>query len=151
MYDNKFVSDVFEGLSENGIIENAYSFDIAKVDEKSIGTDMGAVPVKLLIDFSGDITNEDIQEQITKFCLRKRRVTFYVSYGKRSLKKGSDKEDPEYDVTYSDPVELETIMFNSPEINWDVFPIFSQHPLALKSLIQVCTAQQLKNLFPLQN
>ena len=137
-YDKDYVSSVLKNLGPS----NRYSFGVSKFDEKTPGGDWNDPPVRVLIDFASDITNEDKQEQIARYSVFNRKVDFFLS-------KAVKQEDGV--IVYSDPIEIGSIPFNSTNFSWDSYDIIKQHPIALKDLIETTVAYHLKNLFPPQN
>ena len=51
----------------------------------------------------------------------------------------------------SEPYSVGGANINSLDSSWDAFPVFTEHPLSLKMLSEICTAHHLKNLLPLQS
>jgi hypothetical protein len=144
MYGLDFVNESIQSLGT----PNEYCFDISRDDGKE-GNDFNNPPVRVLIDFSSDFTNKDLQEQITKYSLNRRSVSIFVIPKDRVIIKNKDGEDEESFKKLA-PVLIGSVSFNTIDSPWDVYPILQEHPLAVSALIDVCTAYHLKNLLPLQ-
>ena len=138
MYDRDFIVNTFTNLGP----PNEYSFDVQKLEERTLGGDWNSPPVRVLINFATDISNEEKQEEIARYSVLNRKIDFYVRTNKKNLEGISE---------LSEPTHIGTIQFNSTSFAWDDYELIRNHPLALKSLIETITAYHLKNLFPSQS
>ena len=151
MVGPKFAEEILDKLGA----PNSYYFEITKADgtvspNGSEGIDIAEPPVKVQIDFVTDFTNDDLREEITRYCLMNRVVKIFCAKKKKVISKDKDDKDI---ITYEElePIEVGSIVINQLNISWDMLPVFKQHPLSLKGLIDICTSQILGNLLPSQN
>ena len=167
MVGSKYVNERIENLGP----PNAYYFEITKSDGTQSpgvepGLDIAEPPVKIQIDYVVDFTNEDRKEEITRYSLQNRVVKIFCATQQKIVTKVTKKENeidvPDIDeitgkqkkvISYkeNEPVEIGSFVVNSLNINWDIFEVLKKNPLALKGIIDVCTAYHLGNLLPSQN
>jgi len=154
MVGSKYVNERIENLGP----PNAYYFEITKSDGTQSpgiepGLDIAEPPVKIQIDYAVDFTNEDRKEEITKYSLQNRVVKIFCGTQQKIVTKVKKEEKEEEVISYkeNEPVEIGSFVVNSLNINWDIFEVLKKNPLALKGIIDVCTAYHLGNLLPSQN
>lgn len=152
MYGVDFINQVMENLGQP--VE--YIFNISRMDGRE-GNEFANPPVRVIIDFSTDFTNPDMQDTVTRHSIYNRKVDIYyypknkiVNIVKKEVE-GEQKDIEEITWERLEPVLIGSFNFNVIDSPWDAFPILTQQPLALKALIEVCTSYHLKNLFPSQN
>jgi len=154
MVGSKYVNERIENLGP----PNAYYFEITKSDGTQSpgiepGLDIAEPPVKIQIDYAVDFTNEDRKEEITRYSLQNRVVKIFCGTQQKIVTKFNKEEKEEEVISYkeNEPVEIGSFVVNSLNINWDIFEVLKKNPLALKGIIDVCTAYHLGNLLPSQN
>jgi len=131
-YGQQFVTDVFESFDKDGIKPVKYVFNIKKTSETQSGEDFSKVPVKIQIDFASDFTNEELQDKVARYSIINRIVEVFIQdeTGKTNL--------------------IGQFRLDVLETPWDFIEVIAENPFALKTLIEVCSANVLKKLFPLQ-
>ncbi len=139
---------------------NEYYFEVVKSDGTTSqngdnGLDLAEPPVKILIDFAVDFNNEERKEEITRYSLQNRVVKVFMATKKKVETEVSkvDSDEKEKVISYveNEPVEIGSFVINSLNVNWDLYDTLKKNPLALKGLIDICTAYHLGNLLPSQN
>ena len=145
MVGPKFVTEKLNNVGPS----NSYYFEITKSDGTGAGSndgmDLAEPPVKVLIDFAQDFTNPELQELVTKYSLQNRMVNIFCATHKKII------SDDKVSYEENDPVEIGSFVVNSLNVNWDLYSVLKQHPLALKGLMDICMAHHLGNLLPSQN
>jgi hypothetical protein len=147
-FDSKYASKTTSQLG----LPNSYSFKIEPVNGAT--NELGNPPVLMLVDFSTRYEDRDMQEQITRYSLHNRRVEIFCQENVLVKNPDYNKEDigsKEYIVEQSEKVSIGSFIMNQIDVQWDSVTVLCEHPLAMKALIDNCTAYHLKNLFPSQS
>ena len=114
-YDKGYSDQILDELIAGEFKRPEYLFDIQP--------DFGRVPVLDVIRFVSDFNNRELQDKITRYCIKEKVVTLKVDGAQ--VGSGFQMTD-----------------MNAP---WDLFPEFQEHPLALEVLFEICGARVLKN------
>jgi hypothetical protein len=131
-YGQEFVTDVFESFDKYGAKPIKYVFNVSKLSDKQLGDDFSKVPVKIQIDFATDFTDEKLQDLVTRYSVLNRIVEVFT-------------QDDAGATNLVGQFRLDVL-----DMDWDLIDVISEHPFALRTLIEVCSANTLKKLFPLQ-
>jgi len=114
-YNKAFADETLEDLIAGEFERPEYSFDVDPGFAKP--------PVLEIVRFVSDFNDKDKQEKIAKYCILGKTVKLLVN-GKQF---GSG------------------FIINDLNAPWDLFPEFTEHPLALELLFDITAAHVLKN------
>jgi len=145
MIGQDFVNESVDNLG----IPNEYAFDISSADGNG-GEQFASPPVRVLIQFSKQFTDIDLQDLVARYSLMNRKIDVFLIPKEKVVTK--DLKNKEV-ITYKklQPVPIGGFVFNSMDSAWEAYPILTEHPLVLSQLFEITTAYHLKNLLPSQN